>query len=1192
MTLPCGFALLILGPTCLCAQAPGLSSISGRVIDPSGATVRNARITLAPERGGPELAGSTNSAGEYTFTNLPPGNYELRVMAQGFAPAVATGVRAEVSRAVRQDVQLELARVETTVYVSTETALLNTDDSSIGNVVSGDIIQRLPNGSRDITLIFRRQPGIHQRGETNGARYDQNSLVLDGADVSSAGGAPFYAPIAVPAEVVAEVRVVVSNPVPSLNRGSGAQFSMETKRGGNDFHGSAYRYLQDETLNANRWDSNRIGEARSPYRMHRGGASAGLPVRRDKTFLFSAFEAARSASSALLSAIVPSDSLRQGLFRFRDAAGEVRAINPLEFDPRGLGANTEILNFLRSYPLGNDPTGEGADGLNTNGYSFSAALPYQSGFGLLRLDHAFNSRWRFDGSGRLSQNDSTLPAQIDLNTRRATRSMNNYGRFVTGAITGILSPNASNRTQFSWMHDRWFNGGQPAAVFEPTGMGADLAGGFLSEPISTGNALRWQRGRTDHFTVTTHLDYQRGRHRLQVGASLRRLNVLDSRNNKFAAAFTSPMAAVGEAQVFAVPAHQRPSFLQPFDIRRYDVFYSTLLGIVDSVNFLAVRDGSLLPLPAGTPLATSSHLYESNLFFQDVWRVTPSLTVSYGVAYGWAMPAREDDGRQVMAVFTGSGELVDPHAFLARKASEAAAGRAYNPEIGFAPVKALGRRTIFDTDFSNWSPRLSVAWNPHLFGSRDMVIRGGYGLLYDRTVIATMITAPAFGYGFGEGQSYAVRNTQGLPFRVGVDWPLPLPSFAPATSPMMPSASAPETISYSLDPRIRTPRNHVLNFSIQRALPWKSTVEIAYAGRLGRRLYQRVNLNAFPYMFRDVASGQTFAQAYDALAGELRAGVAAAAVTHQPWFENQLPGRGTRYVAAQRSADIMFGNLSDFGLFFLNDLVASPLQNRRVRDIGFHTSVGRANYHGLILTWNKRTSHGLSMTANYTYSKSLDQYGVAQEDASYASDSFNLDRDYGPSAFDHRHLFSTMFLYTLPFRGGHLSSGWWISGTTFANSGEPMSVVAAWQGFGGGSFAPQETAAIPVVAPQFDNSTHHTGGSGGVGTAAASSTGLNRFGDPEKVYRGFRYPLLSADGRSGRGALRDFINWNVDLAFGKATRIRESWRVNVSAELLNAMNHVIWLNPSLSLADPAQFGVMRRQWNSPRVIQMGLRVEW
>jgi hypothetical protein len=191
MNIACGFALLILGPTCLCAQTPGLSSISGRVTDPSGAIVSDARITLVPERGGPELVSSTNSSGEYTFASLPPGNYEVRVIATGFAPAVASSVSAEVSRAVRQDVQLELARIDSAVSVSAERSPLNTFDSSIGNVISGDIVQRLPNGSRDITLIFRRQPGIHQRGETNGARYDQNSFVLDGADVSSAGGAPF-----------------------------------------------------------------------------------------------------------------------------------------------------------------------------------------------------------------------------------------------------------------------------------------------------------------------------------------------------------------------------------------------------------------------------------------------------------------------------------------------------------------------------------------------------------------------------------------------------------------------------------------------------------------------------------------------------------------------------------------------------------------------------------------------------------------------------------------------------------------------------------------------------------------------------------------------------------------------------------------------------------------------------------------
>jgi hypothetical protein len=254
-----------------------------------------------------------------------------------------------------------------------------------------------------------------------------------------------------------------------------------------------------------------------------------------------------------------------------------------------------------------------------------------------------------------------------------------------------------------------------------------------------------------------------------------------------------------------------------------------------------------------------------------------------------------------------------------------------------------------------------------------------------------------------------------------------------------------------------------------------------------------------------------------------------------------------------------------------------------------------SNYHAFLVSWNKRFS-ALQLTANYSYSKSLDQYGTSQDDATFAPDSFNLNFNYGPSAFDHRHLFSTMWLYELPFaKSRRWSAGWWMSGIFFANSGEPMDVTANYQGYGGGTTFQYPIAAIPLSSPQLDNGVHRAASSSGIGLAggpAMRGSGLNRFADPAATYRNFRSPRLSSDTRSGRGALRDFINWNVDLSVGKSTRLRERLKLGFSMEFLNAFNHVIWQNPDLQLQNPAQFGVLSRQWNAPRTLQAGTRLEW
>jgi len=1194
----------VLFPAFLVGQSPGLSTIVGRVSGPDGAAVAGALVSLIRIAGAP-LETRTNSFGHYAFPAIPPGVYDLQVSAPGFAHTTVGGLKADISRSRMQDVQLVLESVRTAVEVTAERAPIDTTDSSIGNVIGGTIVQRLPNSSRDASLIFRYQPGIHQNGETNGARADQNSIILDGGDASTPYGTFFSTSVALPVEAVEEVRVIVSNPVASLTRGSGAQFSVETKSGTNAFHGSSYWYLQNDALNANSWINNRLSIARPAYRDNRVGASLGGPLRRDRTYFFSAFEIRRRTSSSTFSSVVPTATLRQGILRFRDGSGEIRNINPRDFDPRALGANPAILSILDRYPQGNNTSGLG-DGLNTTGYTFSAPVPSYFGVGLFRLDHTLSANWRLNASGRLSQSDFALGGQLDLIERRPLRSSAVYGRYATVALTGSVKPSLTNRLQISWLHDRWGNGGQPLPLLGTLNTGADLGGTVLGDLVTAGNAARWQRGRANTLSFADQFHWQRGRHQWQGGVSFRRVEEIDSRNNKLSGALTAPVAAIGAANMVAVPAASRPSFLRVSDVRNYNVLYSTLLGVVDSVSVLRIRDAQLKPLEAGTPLSNRAHFYQTEMFLQDVWRVAPSLTVTLGVAYGWSPPAVEEDGRQIMAVYASNGKPILPQAYLDQKRAAAEAGTTFNPDFGFQPVENLGRTTIYDADWRNFSPRLSFAWNPAgtglfggLLGPKRTVIRGGYGLLYDRTTITTMIGGPSFGLGFGQSYVSSPRNGSGAPFRVGVDGTIPLPDAPRLSTPLVPGVEAPESLSMAVDPGLRTPRNHALNFSLQRELPWRSVFEISYVGRMGRHLYQGVNLNSFPYMFRDKTSGQSFAQAFDAVAAELRRGVAPGAVSLQPWFENLLPTAGTRGVASERAEDIISGNVSNLAQFYMNGLLRAPIQNGQVLDMVFNKSDGRSNYHAALVTWNKRFSTGVHVTANYSYSKSLDQFGNYQDDFTIASDSYNRDVNYGPSVFDHRHLFSSLWFYDLPSgrsgtsRSGllrHLTTGWWLSGLFFANTGEPMDVTGGAQSFGGGTQLQYPAAAIPVAKPEFDNQVHHNNGGDGIGTATGTS--LNRYASPAAMYRNFRYPRISVDGRTGRGALRDYINWNLDLSVGKMTPIGDRMRAGFSMEFLNVLNRVIFFNPTLDLSLPGQFGVLSTQWNSPRVIQAGLRLEW
>jgi hypothetical protein len=377
---------------------------------------------------------------------------------------------------------------------------------------------------------------------------------------------------------------------------------------------------------------------------------------------------------------------------------------------------------------------------------------------------------------------------------------------------------------------------------------------------------------------------------------------------------------------------------------------------------------------------------------------------------------------------------------------------------------------------------------------------------------------------------------------------------------------------------------------------------------------------------KDSASGQTFAQAFDAVATELQAGLP---VQPQPWFEHQMPS------AAQSAAGCAPGTTataclaSSFGGAFVTGQPANlwvtgidifrslaglqPINNLQFLSIGTLTSNGWSNYNALFATLRKRMSHGLSFDFNYTYSHSLDALGSVQNATTSLSNSFNPGLDYGTSSFDSTHVANLSLYYDLPFGhgrrwspGGALDKvvgGWYVSSIYSAWSGLPLQVRENTGVFGGGIFN-GDTGATRLTGSSFGSSSVHHGvaGSGGIGTAgdpATGGTGLNMFADPEAAFNSFRPLLLSQDTRVGRSTLRGLPHWNVDVSIGKETAITEKVKLIYSSDFFNILNHPQFNNPILDLQDPRDFGVLTSQYDfnprlqsGARAIQMGLRLEF
>ncbi len=919
----------------------GTSSLSGVVLDPSKAAIAGAHLTIRNNAQSLQRDTTSNSAGEYTFTSLPPGTYTLTTEKQGFSTYEQSNLRLLVDSPLTDNVTLQIGSVTQQVDVSGQATTINTTDASIGNAFSEHQIQELPLESRNVPDLLSLQTGVvytgnrsdidlstdTRSGAVNGARSDQSNITLDGIAVNEKGGYAFQSVLPVTLDSVEEFRVTTTNYGADQGSAGGAQVSLITKSGTNSLHGSLYEYNRNSFFSANDYFVKAAqlasGQPNQPPQLNRNifGASLGGPIKKDRLFFFINYEGYRDAEAISALRTVPTQTLRDGIIEYvcqdpsacpggsvsglsgrqYSYASGIMALSPqqiTQMDSGSLGPHgpdPAVINYMNSvYPVPNDFTT--GDLFNTAGYRFRAPTTTDKNWYIAKLDYNItqDGKHRLSVSGALS-NESDAGQPFLPGSAPETTTVN-YNKGIIANYEASLTPTLLNDFRYGF-------------VRESIGTGGDSTQPWISllsfdQGITYGSAFQ----RPIH-NFNDDVTWIRGKHTIQFGFQISLLRDHETNsNNSFSSASANPewTADSGFANK-GVPldpaANGYPAVDQGFNTS-YDYPLTSLLGMVVQVNanYNYQRNGQ--PLAQGTPVARNFAEDAYEPYVQDIWKVKPNFTVTLGLRYSLFSPPWETSGLEV----TPTQNLGD---WLAERAAGMYAGipSSAQPLISYnwsGPVN--GKPGYYNWDYHDFAPRASIAYSPgadsgwlkKLFGGPGQTsIRAGFGVVYDRvgeSIIDTFDQNGAFGLFTELTNPSAVESSITAPRLTSLN-AIPTTDYTGANIFVpAPPATFPQTypsglgaITWGIDQGLKTPYAYTLDFAISRQLPSKFSLDVAYVGRLSHRELAQEDL-AEPLDIYDPKSGIDYFTAATALAQIYRPALAAGNNTPTATFNpSQLP---------------------------------------------------------------------------------------------------------------------------------------------------------------------------------------------------------------------------------------------------------------------------------------------------------------
>lgn len=1261
--------LFLCATTLLLAQDK--SSMTGVVTDISGALLPNTTVVLSNPLTGISFTQTTDGKGSYRFTNIPPGQgYVARFQHPSFVTTEIKNIDLPVGTTRTQDAKLQAGAAQTIeVNASAATDTINTTDASVGNNISPQVLNELPVQVRDSpSALFTLQPGVTSGDATNltgsrtgsvtGSRVDQNQVTVDGLDVNDmATGQAFTIVANAPVDTMQEFKGTVSGFTTDSGPGGGGQFNLVTKGGTNQFHGQIFEYNRNAALVANSWFGNNTNTPKPNYiRNQFGGFLGGPLLPHDRAFFFGSYYDSRIVQSALVNRTVPLDNYRQGNVAYvmaTDASGNVCTrtarqttapqcigyLSPAQvaaLDPAGIGENAPFFQLINTrYPHANNFSG--GEGVNTGFFTFTTPEPDNEYNITGRLDFNVASKHRLFAGGTYNHRDATQNAPEFPQDGTVAPFHDRSFRWSVGDNWAINNNMANSFAIGETVSDYQF----PRLNLNPNGPNLlTFAAGvtsFISDAWLT--PVNAQGRRIPIPQVSDNFQWLKHSHSIQIGGFFKWITSADHTILDF------NTAAIGlGGNVTGLSASQRPSNILASSTvaNNWDTAFAAALGRVGQISQQFNYDAKGNALPLGSGDQRHYRYYQSQLYVADAWKVTPSLTISYGLNWQYFSVPYETNGLESVAqvaLNNGPVPATFNNYFTARVAAANTLGPNAVPLIQYVlGGKANNGPPLYQPQWTDFAPRFAFAYNPSW--DRNTVLNGGIGVVNDRTIInAVQYQQDQHNYLFQQSTTVtnsSLKNDPRLGPNQTYDAPGPPPAAKPPFAPFLDDAEGDITgfpfapyglangsaFNTMIDTQFKTPYNLIVNFGMQHEFPSNFIFKLGYAGRFGRRLLGQADVNQV-LDNKDPISGQLLsnAMASATLAARACAGVAKclASLQGQPWFEN-VAGPGMEgYFGAPPTA---FGvaNWTSFLAYEFGTLISNGDFADTVQAIGaftypqpfnagmspqfsqstIYTNKGFSSYNGMLVTLSKNMKNGLTFQANYTFSHSIDNVSIIANQGAVAGygfvcDPLNPRECRGSSDFDATQIFNGWFIYQLPFGHGRawasstprwvdeIIGGWEVSSEFNQHSGFAWSTVS-------NAFVP----SYSNDAQAFFNGSSKSDVAARINKNSAGQ--VNIFTKGVAVASEFSGPVGFSVGP--RNNLRGPGYFSMDSGLAKTFGIVPDRGINLQfrADFYNILNHPSFATPVPPASNTditnSSFGLITTTTSTARIGQLALRLNF
>jgi hypothetical protein len=1235
-------ALLVVCASLAGAQVP-TGSITGITQDSQGLPVEGVTVTLTNLETNATFTSTTGSSGGYQFEHVDYGLYKVVAKKDGFKTGEVSGIKLDASTAYSvKPILMDVGATTETVVVEGGAELVNTTSAEVTGTVEKQQIDDLPILNRNPMALLGLQAGVSNSGPggvqattINGQRSTFANVTIDGINIQDnfirIGDLDFTPNL--PFNSQAQEFTVISQNADVENGQGSSQVSIVTPKGTNTFHGEGFWYYRSNAWAANNWFNDASQIDKPGLLQNQGGGNIGGPIKKDKLFFYGYYEFLRLRqqapnnttvlSPAIVSALTSANPTLPFTYQPLTAAGtpdggpQTVDLLTLETNSRGnppFTIDPTMLALIKQMPTISNNARVG-DGVNLLGYQFNArSNDTLDNYGE-RADYNANGKNAISATWSWNRQVVDRP-DIDTSFDKIPLVQNNDAiKFLATSWRWNPRSDFTNEVRFGFDL-------APAYFTTSQNFGSGFVLDNATLPFTDPNNNFLPQGRDTHtWSWQDNANWTKGNHTLKFGTQIERVTIYTTD-----AGGTLPSYELGFSSA-------NPLGLAPTDF--------PVPGATDTISNSAFNNASaILASVAGilsqvdqtfnvksqtsgfVPLQAENRNYRQNdwsFYLGDNWRVTHKLTLTYGTRYEYFSPVNEKNGLFLLPVVPAG-----------QTAEQALLG---NASVDFAGGPST--RSLYNRHMAQFAPNIGLAWDP--FGNGKTAVRAGFAINYVNDEFFTAVNNAAAG---NAGLNVAAVNNG--PNQQGLAGPtvsnpvgVTTPTFQVPTDFLTEVVNSGDFVGsvagYAIDPNIKTPYVQQWNLSVQRDIGWNTSLTVSYVGNHGVGLWRAIDVNQLQFNQNGFLADFNRARANMFLTGipdcttagcqplTVFPNLAAGGLVENPTIENLI---FTGQIGALE--EIYHADGFDQG----NNPLPGPnnpvnfFPNPYIMGGDLLKNTSFSTYNAGLVEVRRRFSRGLYFQANYTYSKTMTDFGGSQSQFQPFQDNARPQLEKQRAPFDLTNAFKANFTYELPIGKGHtllasdnkvlglLVDGWQTGSIFTWQSGAPFSILSQLATFNrtGGGRSANNTAVATQTHGQISGELGVFKQPDGVvdiiNPNLISSNGTGAPLNPElscvpAVTGGFCNPQPGQVGNLQLDAFNGPAYFDWDLSAAKDFHLTERFKLTFRAEAFNVLNHPVFGVGSNTVAGGANmfinsttFGQSTYTVSQPRILQLSLRIKF